>query len=63
MNVVLIQRLEKEFLLYLDSWEASVQGRNGVTLAQKKRMLLSSETLLGIRRTGMHINNYTTVQN
>jgi hypothetical protein len=47
-----LEWLEKQFLPYLDSWEASVEGRTGFTNAQKKRMLLSAETLLGIRRTG-----------
>lgn len=38
---------------YLDTWEQSVKSRPGVyTDAEKKRMLLSTETLLGIRRTG-----------
>ena len=50
-----IQWLEKEFLPYLDKWEHSVNQREGFSDAQKKRMLLSAETLLGLRRTGMSI--------
>ncbi len=51
-----LQWLEKDFMPYLDLWEESVEGRNGFTVIQKKRMLLSTETLLGIRRTGMCIH-------
>jgi hypothetical protein len=43
--------LEHEFLKYLDLWEASVDARPGYTRAQKKQMLLSEETRLGIRRS------------
>lgn len=53
----LLQWLEEQFLPYLDYWEASVNAREGFTPAQKKRMLLSCETLLGIRRTGAAILN------
>ena len=38
---------------YLESWEDSVEKRPGFDDSEKKRMLLSTETLLGIRRTGM----------
>lgn len=40
------------FIPYLDCWEESVNTRPGFTEAQKKRMMLSTETLMGIRRTG-----------
>lgn len=43
--------LEQEFLPYLDSWEASVSATSNYTAKQKKQMLLSTETLLGIRRS------------
>lgn len=43
------QFLESEFLPYLDSWEESVQGKFQDN--ERKRMLLSSETMLGIRIT------------
>lgn len=38
---------------YLENWEKSVAGRKGFTKAEKKRMLLSDETVLGLRMTGM----------
>ena len=46
------QWLEKDFLKYLDTWEESVKSREKFTAAQKKQMLLRTETLLGIRRSG-----------
>ena len=46
------QWLETEFLAYLDEWERSVNGHPGFDDADKKRMLLSQETLLGLRITG-----------
>ena len=41
----------RKFLPYLDKWEESVHDRPGFMNSQK-RMLLSSETLLGLRITG-----------
>ena len=55
LNMNLIDRLfytqwlEQDFLKYLDTWEESVKSREKFTAAQKKQMLLSTETLLGIR--------------
>ena len=46
------QWIHEEFLAYLDKWEKSVQERPGYTKTQKKRMMLSSETLLGLKITG-----------
>ena len=46
------QWLETEFLAYLDEWERSVNGHPGFDDAGKKWMLLSQETLLGLRITG-----------
>ena len=37
---------------YLDDWERSVKERSDYSKMQKKMMLLSSETLLGIKMTG-----------
>lgn len=48
------QWLEEEFLPYLDAWEKSVKEREGLSDAQKKRMTLSQETLLGLRITGQY---------
>ena len=46
------QWLENEFLPYLDRWEKSVIDRQGFSDQAKKRMMLSTETLLGLRVTG-----------
>ena len=46
------QWLEEDFLGYLKEWEESVMARQGFTLKEKKNMLLSQETLLGIKITG-----------
>lgn len=51
------QWLEDDFLTYLNEWEASVKGREGFEDVQKKRMLLSEQTLLGLRMTGDFIIN------
>lgn len=48
------QWLEDEFLGFLDKWERSVEKRKGFTEAEKKKMMLSAETLLGLRFTGMN---------
>ena len=47
-----MQWLEEEFLPYLEEWQQSVTARNGFSSAQKKRMMLSAETLLGLQITG-----------
>ena len=47
-----MQWLEDEFLPFLDAWEKSVEEREGFTDAEKNRMKLSTETLLGLRITG-----------
>lgn len=43
------------FLPYLDKWEKSVWSRKGFTDAEIKRMILSQETLDGLRMTSMFI--------
>ena len=53
------QWLETEFLQYLEEWESAVQNREGVTPAQRKSMLLSVETLTGLKLTGMQTHIYT----
>jgi hypothetical protein len=40
------------FLKYLDDWKASVDNRENFTPAQKQRMLLSSQTIEGLKITG-----------
>lgn len=37
---------------YLDTWNQSVESQEGFTTAQKQMMLLSQETLEGLRMTG-----------
>ena len=58
MPLIHMQWLEEKFLPYLDEWKKSVDQWPGFSKAEKKRMLLSAETLLGIRMTG---DNYTAV--
>ena len=50
-----LQWLEKDFLGYLDKWEASVRAREGFTRAEKTSITLSKETLEGLRLTDVHI--------
>ena len=47
------QWLEVEFLGYLDRWERSVREQPGLSKTQQNKMLLSPETLLGLRTTGI----------
>ena len=42
---------DRNLLEVLGGWEASVDARQGFDTAQKKKMLLSSETLDGNRMT------------
>ena len=56
-TLMLLQWLEKDFLGYLDEWEASVSAREGFTRAEKASMILSKETLEGLRLTGMTLYN------
>lgn len=54
VKVKLLQWLEETFLPYLDKWEKSVLAREGFDDSERKRMLLSQETLDGIRMTSTH---------
>lgn len=47
-----MQWLKEDFLKYIDDWEDGVMKRKKFTVTQKYKMLLSQETLLGIRMTG-----------
>lgn len=40
------------FLKYLDNWKSSVDSRHDFSPAQKQKMLLSSQTIEGLRITG-----------
>ena len=53
MSYYVLQWPEEDFLPYMDEWEESVKKREGFTDAQKKRMLLSPQTILGLRMTGV----------
>lgn len=59
VNYSFMQFLREEFLVYLEEWAKSVEGREGFTPKEKKKMQLSSETLLGIKLTGVvHVSLY-----
>ena len=45
----------EDFLPYLDDWEKCVKERTGFSSEEKRRMLLSSETILELRMTGTKI--------
>ena len=51
----MLQWLENDFLNYLDEWEKCIKNRKGFTPAQQTMMLLSPETLEGLRMTGNYI--------
>ena len=40
---------------FLYDWETNVNAREGFTPAEKKRMLLSQETILGLKSTGISL--------
>ena len=48
-----LQWLTEVFLPYLDEWEDSVSERPGFTKTEKGMMLLSRETRMGLRITGL----------
>ena len=51
-----VQFLQKEFLPYLKAWEVSVTKRTGqYSKKERVRMMISSQTLRGLRITGMAI--------
>ena len=47
-----LQWLKEDFLGYLSEWEKSVKQRTGFTSSQKAMMLLSKETVEGLKITG-----------
>lgn len=53
-SIVYIQWLQDTFLEYLKQWEASVAEREGFSAAEKAKMLLSRETLQGLKFTGIY---------
>jgi hypothetical protein len=46
-----MQWLEDCFLGYLEEWEESVKKRDGYSASERKRMLLSDATRLGLKLT------------
>ena len=50
-----MQWLQDVFIPYLDKWESSVKARPETSFSKsdKDRMLLSAETRLGLRMTGI----------
>ena len=54
----ILQWLKEDFLGYLNEWEESVEQRTGFTSSQKNMMLLSRETIEGLRTTG-RFSHYT----
>ena len=54
---MLMQWLQEDFLGYLDQWESSTKDRVDLSASEKRKLLLSSETMEGLRVTGkiMHI--------
>ena len=59
--ITIIQWLQSVFLPWLKSWEEQVQTRKDLKASERKKMLLSDETLLGVRMSGNNNNNKTTV--
>jgi hypothetical protein len=47
--------LQEDFLGYLKISEKSVEDREGYSRIQKKQMMLSPETLLGLKITGFEV--------
>jgi hypothetical protein len=44
--------LEKDFLGYLTEWKTAVEGDKKLNAEEKRRMLLSRETMEGLEITG-----------
>jgi hypothetical protein len=49
-----IQWLKEVFLEYLKDWEEEVKSKEGYNALQKAKMMISQETLYGIRMTGTY---------
>lgn len=43
--------MKEDLLGYFDEWEASVESRKGYTKAEKSVMMLSNQTINGLRIT------------
>ena len=42
----------------MEQWERAVEEREGFTVGEKKTMLLSAETAVGLKLTGMYILHF-----
>ena len=51
---VLYQWLKDGFLKYLQDWEESVNNRESFDRVQRYKMILSAQTMEGLRITGDH---------
>ena len=60
MLQLLLQWLENDFLAYLQVWEDSVKD---FPAYERKKMMLSQETLEGLRITGVQTKTFFTVSN
>lgn len=50
-----VQFLKEEFIEYLERWKESVAARSGFNDDERKRMMLSQETLTGLKITGKYV--------
>ena len=53
-HVACMQWLKNVFLAYLQEWEDEVAQRTEYSAGQRAKMLLSQETMSGLRMTGVH---------
>ena len=51
-----MQWLQDDFLGYLDEWESGTKDRVDLSASDKRKLLLSSETMEGLRVTGKIIH-------
>lgn len=52
-GIIVMQWLKEDFLNYFDAWEDSVEARTDINDdAEKAKLLLSRQTLDGLRITG-----------
>ena len=55
ITIFILQFLKNDILGYFKRWRLSVMNRPGFSAAEKKRMMLSEETLSGITLTSKYI--------
>lgn len=42
----------EEFLSYLNDWESSAESQNDLSIKDRRKLMLNSETIEGLRITG-----------